>query len=312
MSDYGFKVGPDIATDTDKELKFTSKYASLKLYKWGDAQFTTNGSGIGYVDISHDLDYAPMVVVWRKLTAQYSFLSATTYPNAYIYDGAYNSYAPTDKNLCSRVNADADKIRISNHPAIGSPLSGGNQPNTTYYFRYMIFVDKSQAFSSASNISLTGDYGFKASKDGVNVLTGEEYDMAYSSKYKAVQYYSNHIVSSSLALPAMWATRYDTEAEAATYVDFNHSLGFAPYFFVYTDAGTSNWYQIPYLRLFDASPFSLSGQEEVSAWCDDDRVRVTFSRKSFWTSSVSGHQFSAKTINIKCIIFTENLAETPN
>lgn len=307
MSNYGIKIGDNVVTDTNQLLKFTSKYPSLKLYQWGDAQFTTNGSSEGSVSIPHDLSYAPMVVVWRKLTAQYTFLSATTYPNAYIYDGAYNSYAPTDFNLCSRVKADTTQITISNHPAIGSPLSGGNQPNTTYNFRYMIFVDKSQAFNTASNIDLTGDYGFKVSKDGKNVFTNEEYDMAYSSKYKAVQYYDNHIVESSLTLPAMWASAYDSSVEEATYVDFNHNLGYVPYFFVYTDAGTSNWYQIPYMRLYDAGEFTLSGQEEVSAWADSSRVRVTYSRKSYWTSTLDGHQFSANTINIKCIIFTEDL-----
>ena len=310
MANYGIKVGDNIITDTDKELKFTSKYPSLKLYKWGDAQFTTNASSQGSVTIPHDLDYAPMVVVWRKVTAQYTFLSATTYSNAYMYDGAYNSYAPTDFNICSRVEANEDNIVIKNFPAIGSPLDGGNQPNTTYYFRYMIFVDQSQAFENKSNISLTDDYGFKVSKTGKNVLTANEYDMAYSSKYKAVQYYPNHLVSSSLTLPIMWASQHDTEVEEATYVDFNHNLGYVPYFFVYTDFGTSNWYQIPYLRLYDASSTTLSGQEEVSAWADDERVRVLFTRKSYWTSSQDAHSFSAKTINIKCIMFAEDLTAT--
>jgi len=312
MANYGIKSGSNLNTNTDKQVKLTSEFSTLKMYKWGDAQFTTNGDAEGSVQIAHDLGYAPMVVVWRKLTAQYTFLSATTYPNAYMYEGGWNPYAPTDNNICSLVLADENNITIRHFPAIGIPLSGGNEPNTTYYFRYMIFVDQTDDFSDPSNISLTGDYGFKVSKPGVNVLTGEEYQMMYSSKYKAVQYYSNHVLSSSLTLPAMWASEIDDTVEEATYVDFNHNLGYAPYFFVYTDYGTSSWYQLPALEVFDASEFTLSGVSAVNSWSDSSRVRVLFTRSSYWTSTLDGHVFAAKTINIKCIIFTVDLAETAN
>jgi len=313
MANIGIAFGSDVINNTVNQLKLTSKHSTLKMYKWGDAQFTTNGSSVGSVTIAHDLDYAPMVVVWRKLTASFSFLAATTYANAYMYEGGYNNYAPTDKNICSIVKASADEIVISNYPAIGSPLSGGNQPNTTYYFRYMIFADLSQAFSSVSNIALTGDRGIKFAKPGVEVLTAEEYQMAYSSKYKAVQYHGNHILSSSLTLPTMWASRHDTEAQEATYVDFNHSLGYAPFFLAYMDGGSgTNWYQLPFAEGYDMSEFTLSGYSEVSAWADSSRIRVTFNRESFWTSSTEAYTFAASTINIKCIIFARSLTETAN
>lgn len=312
MENFGIKIGTDVDNDSDIDLNLTSKYGSLKLYKWGDAQFTTNGSGIGSVQIPHDLDYAPMVMIFRKTTAQYTFLSATTYPNSYMAEGSYNSYAGSDFNNVSVVESDVDNITISNFPAIGYPLGGGNAPNTTYYFRYLIFVDQSQTFSDKSNIALTGDYGMKVSKPGKNVLTAEEYEMNLSSKYKSIQFYDNHILSSSLTLPAMWATGADPTAEMATYVDFNHSLGYAPHFFLFTDYGGSNWYQIPVLETFDTSGSTISGISEVSGWSDASRVRALFKRKSFWTNTLDGHVFAETTINFKCIIFVENLAETAN
>ena len=170
----------------------------------------------------------------------------------------------------------------------------------------MLFVDLSQAFSDASNIVLTDDFGFKVSKPGKNVLTGEEYEMAYSSKYKALQYYPNHVLSSSLTLPAMWADVTDTSVQEATYVDFNHSLGYAPFFMAFSNLGTAYLYEIPYIKT-DQIGVCRSGTEEVSAWCDSSRVRVVFNRESNSCESTYGEIYSAKTVSIKVIIFAEDL-----
>lgn len=305
MPDYGFKVGSNLNTDDDKDLPFTSKYSALKIYKWGDAQFTTDGSGTGAVNITHDLGYTPIVAVFKKFTAQYTFLSATTYPNAYRLVNSENSY---DVSGFFQY-ADDSKIRIYTQ-AIGGGGGTSPSPNTTYYFRYMIFVDLSQSFSSGSTIGITGDFGFKASKPGKNVFSSEEYDMEYSSKYKALQFYDNHILSSSLTLPAMFASRYDTEVEEATYVDFNHNLGYAPFFLVYSDLASAYLYEVPFLQV---EPYALSyeGVSEVSAWCDSSRVRVLFRRLSKVNSGATyGESYSSTTISIKVIIFAESLTGT--
>jgi hypothetical protein len=312
MSNYGISIGSNIDTNTDKTINFTSKYSSLKLYKWGDVSFTTNGSAQGSVEIPHDLGYTPIVEVYRKTTAQYTFLSATSYSNAYMDARIPNSYAGSDMNEVAIVRADNSKILIRDQPIVVG-ITGGTQPNTTYYFRYMIFVDKSEVFTNKSNIALTGDYGFKVAKDGIDVINGQEYDMAYSSKYKAVQFYDQLIMSSSLTLPAMWSSVLDQEVEEATYVDFNHNLGYAPYFIFFIKIG-SVWLQAPYFGGSQVGP-SLTGLTEISAWCDSTRVRILAKRLSYWYSAFlndneKGGEFAATTYEIKVVIFTVNLTES--
>lgn len=297
MTDYGFKVGSNLYTDDDKDLPFTSKYSSLKLYKWGDAQFTTDGSGAGSVSVSHGLDYTPIVVVFKKFTAQYTFLSATTYPNSYRLVNSQNAYDTSGFYQY----ADGSQLTI---------YATGASATTTYYFRYMIFVDLSKDYSSTTGLSLTGDFGFKVSKPGKDVFTSEEYEMAYSSKYKSLQFYDNHILSSSLTLPAMYATKYDTDAEEATYVDFNHSLGYPPFFLVYSDLASAYLYEVPFLQIEPYGP-TYEGVAEVSAWCDASRVRVLFRRLSKANSGETyGYSYSATTISVKVIIFAESLTLT--
>lgn len=307
MANYGIKVGTDINTDTDLTLKLTSKFSSLKMFKWGNAQFTTDGSGGGSVTINHGLGYTPIAMVFKKCTAQYTFLSSTQYSNAFRQVGRFlNSYDTPQMGF--HFSTDDTNLTISTV----TPFESSHSPSTTYYFRYIIFVDKSEAFSSASNISLTGDYGFKISKSGKEVTTAEEYDMALSSKYKSLQYYEGHIESSSLTLPEMWATKTDTTVEEATYVDFNHNLGYPPFFLVYSDLDTAYLYETPYFDL-DPSGLTYKGIEEVSSWCDSSRVRVLFRRKSISLDDANGTEYSEKAISINVIIFAESLtgSESP-
>lgn len=317
VQNVGIKAGSNINTNTDSQLKLTSKFSSLKLYKWGDTSITTNGSGVGSVEIPHDLDYTPIVVVLRKRTAQYPFLSSTTYSNTFSRL-TFNPYFAGGE-LDFIYYADDEKLRIENvNTGIGS---GGvlvaPSPSTTYHFRYMIFVDKSESFSDHSNIALTNDYGFKVSQQDVDVLTGEEYEMAFSSKYKSLQYYENHILSSSLTLPAQWASinSSNSRIEAATYVDFNHNLGYAPYFLVFSTHPSyslgSSLFLEPF-RYYSNGYFAYKGIESVTGWADSQRVRVTFSRTSDASGDVSpvtpyGEEFTSKTVQIKVVIFAESL-----
>ena len=305
---YGIKVADNVDTATVLQAKLTTQHSSLKLYKWIDAEFTTNGSSEGSVEVPHDLGYTPIVQVWGKFTGQFTFLSATTYPDSFCLLDSYNPYCSYSTGIYFFV--DNEKVRITTAAVEGF---GGASPSTTYQFRVLIWVDLSEDFNDPSNIALTGDFGFKISNPGISVLTGREYQMEYSSKYKAIQYFDNHILSSSLTLPAMWASTYDDFEEEAVYVDFNHNLGYPPLFFVYSDLGGSSIYEIPRLELFGGGIYTMSGIESISAWCDSSRVRVTFDRQSIAQAGEStGEMFSAKTINIYVIIFTENLMGEAN
>jgi len=307
MSNYGMKIGTNIETDTDKILKDTSKYSSLKFYKWGDTSFTTNASREGSVEITHNLGYAPISVVFHKNTAQWSsgdnILPTTTYSNAFSHIGAYNLYTGGAASIGFTINVDATKLYISDNGL------GSLAPSTTYYLRYYILVDLAQAFSTASNIEMTGDYGMKISKEEKDVTTAEEYEMAYSSKYKSLQYYQNHILTSQLTLPIMFSSFHDQWVEEATYVDFNHNLGYQPFFLVYfKDSTLSDWVMFPYYseNSIDVPTYSVNG------FCTDTFVRVYFWRASQYALGQIRPSWDAQTLDIKCIIFTENLAGDSN
>lgn len=300
MADFGIKVGSNLNTNTDLQVKLSTKFSSLKLYKWKDASITTNGSGNGSATVSHDLGYTPVVQVWVEHTAQFSFLSGTTYPNSYSLVDSINSYRSFNREI--QYSPSDTEITIT---ATGAAAS------TTYNFRVLIWVDKSESFSGTSTIALDDDYGVKISESGINVFTGQEYQMQYSSKYRAIQYYEGHIQSSSLTLPAMWASRYDTEVQEAVYVDFNHNLGYPPLFFVFSDLGTSYQYECPYYEVQQSGP-NVTGLYEISAWCDASRIRVLFHRKSNWFTGGAVTTFAAATISITTLITTENLARMEN
>lgn len=300
MGDWGTKIGDNLNTNTDLQLKFTTKYSTLKLYRWINAEFTTDGGGAGSVEIPHDLGYVPIFEVWGKHTAQFSFLSGTSYPDAYSLLGNINSYRPYGRGI--DYSADNEKITIQT-------LSGGLgtvSSSTTYQFRVLIWVDPSEDFEGDSPIVLNNNIGFKSSKPEINVFEGQEYEMQYSSKYKGVQYFPNHIQTASLTLPAMFASYNDQQVQEATYVDFNHNLGFPPRFLLFSDVGGSELYEAPYSEV-RAAGSSYDGLLEISAWCDSSRVRVLFHRESKMINPEYGQAFSDSTISLFCFIATEDL-----
>lgn len=305
MSNFGLKVGTNLNTNTTRQLRLTTARGSLKLHKWVNAYFTTDGSGVGSVTVSHDLDYKPLCEVWQKHTSQFTFLSATSYSDTYSLLDSFNSYRPSGRGI---VYYPTDSGVVITTIAIGG-YGGGASPNTTYYFRVLIYVDPSEEYSGASTISLSSDMGFKYSNDGVDVLVGEEYQMKYSTSYKSIMYYPNHVLSSSLTLPGMWATRYDTFEQEAVYVDFNHNLGYPPLFQPYSNLGGSYLYEVPYTEL-NSVGLDYIGVSEISAWCDASRIRVLFTRSSKWISGSGATQFSDTTISVAVAIFAENLNGT--
>ncbi len=305
MGNFGIKIGDNIETDSDVDLQLTSKHSMWKAYKWGNTSFTTNGSGVGSVEITHGLGYAPISLVFRKATAQWAspdtILPTTQYSNSFAYLGALNWYFGGNESIDIRVKVDDNKLYIQDNGL------GNLSPNTTYNFRYYILVDLSQAFSDASNVEFTGDYGFKVAKPGKSALESEEYDMEISSKYKALQFFQSHIQDQNLTLPEMFASRADPYVEEATYVDFEHNLGYAPLFLAYFSGdGGDSYASLPFYSENALDTFNYS----VAGFADANKVRIYFWRASAQNSIVPvGYEhFNAQTINIKCIIFAENLA----
>jgi hypothetical protein len=299
MADYGIKIGDNISTDTDRLLKFTSKYPSLKIYKWGETASKTLSGDTATREVAHDLDYAPSILVFAEKTA--------------------NTFQPLGGNddiSGTFAYADEDKLYIQTYNAYGKLTV---LPACKYY----ILVDKAEAFSGESGISLTNDYGFKVSPNGKDVLNSEEYELSESSKYRSLQYFSESIKLNTLTLPEMWAEFPDEQVTESTYVDFNHGLGYPPLFIAWFYTG-SIYKEIPYaeyqsILLSDLVNSDYYTKYLVSATCDATKIRVTFTRVTKYDyyqwvdsgygdhSSGDGPVFSEQTITIKVLPFAENL-----
>lgn len=291
MGDYGIQVsdpGENVLTQIYETARFSTKHSTLKIYMMGNASFTTNGSGVGSVEIPHDLDYAPAFYAFNKRTYQDTFFSATTYSNCFFTIGGF--YSQFD------IYSTADVLHIGTSYAL--------DPNTTYYFRYYILVDLAGAFSGTSGIAMSNDYGLKVSKPGVDVLTGKEYQMAYSSKYKSLQFFKESFQAETMTLPGFAASEVDTEVRAGTYIDFNHGLDYPPFFLAfYRDSSFMDeihYREAPGIRLYGNS----ATQSEIYAFADSTRVRVICNNYAQYPLATPAE---ARTYEVKLYVFTENL-----
>lgn len=304
--DYGLKVsapGTDARNVSAKDALFNTNYSALKVYQWVNLQVVTNGSGNGSATVAHSLGYAPAFFVFRNGTAHWATLDASSYANSWFPVGGVNYWAGTDHEHIYAYGDDTN---------VGVSINGGT-PSTTYNFRVYILVDNSKVFSSAGVYGLNKDWGFKVSKPGYSVLTAEEYNMVYSSKYKTLQYYDVNKVSDTLNLPIMFSSIVDTDVEEGTYVDWQHGLGYAPFFLAYFSSnvapyGTDNEiFEVPFsIVLSNASAPAYS----ITGFSNSSFVRLSFWRASHYTGLFDTWQ--DETITLKLIVFTENLAGPTN
>ncbi len=301
MTDYGIKIskkGFHVDLQSDNELNFTSKYPTFKILGKGDISFTTNGSGNATVEIIHNLGFPPAFFVWRKCTAGYSFLDATTYPSSFMLIG--------DANLWGNVGSD---IHHALHTYVDSQKlyiqANGAKANSIYTFRYYYLMDLASLFGGESTLDTTNDYGIKVSTAS-NVEIEKEHKLTYSKRYKALQFNEGYLFSEILTLPLQQASYIDQSVEGGTYVDIEHNFKYPPFFIAFykrTLATDPNQYiEIPYFTLSNIDTFDSM----VSSFCDSTRVRI-----SFWRDAQYGtlsNSLATETATIKCYIFTENLA----
>jgi hypothetical protein len=294
MANTGIKIGSNLNTNTDLQLKLTTKYAALKILSWDDTSLTTNGSGNATKTIAHNLDYSPAFQVFRKDTASWSFMDASSYPNAFLPVGGANYWSSDNLHHAIHTYSDEDNLYIQ--------VVGG-EPSKTMNFRYYILADVAQDFGGSGGPALTNDVGFKWAKPDVNVFTGQEYEMKHSSKYKSLQYYQQYRRKEDLTLPIMFTSHHDDFEEEGTYVDFLHNFDFPPFFLAFFEADDGLLYQIPYNQENSLEAFNYM----VTGFCDADRVRLSFWRSSTFFITLLD-SWPAETITIKVIIFDENLA----
>lgn len=299
MGDYGIKISPrgsNVQTVTDKDTNFTSKFNTLKILAYGDISLTTDGSGNGSAAVSHGLGFAPGFYVFRKGTANNSLLDASSYANAFFPD-------PEMDNLWL-----SETFTIYSTSASLIISASGLSHSTTYNFRYYILIDLAETFVGDAVIDLSRNLGMRVSKAGVDVLTGQLYDMVYSQSFKSLQYYTESYKVQALTLNELNSTIIDTPAKEGTYVDIMHGLGYPPFFLAFVEDSTIN-YLTPYNRYVGNVSMSGYTEERYNSFCDADRIRLTFYREIRSNSTYPNgfHDLSQKTITFKCFVLTEDL-----
>lgn len=124
--DYGIKVsqdGYDVASATDLQLVFSSKYKTFKVLITGTFSTVLAVSGNATIDISHSLGYDPGNLVYYNVGSK-RFLGSL-----------YGTGSSGNQDVtCDALARDANKIRIYLDASLGT--FGG-----TVTGRYYIFAD---------------------------------------------------------------------------------------------------------------------------------------------------------------------------
>lgn len=298
--DYGLKISTpnnSVETQSDAALAFTSKYPSLKLIKSGDLSVTTDGSGNGTNQVAHNLGFAPAYFAFQKKTVQWTTLDASSYSNGYVSDPGIGNQWGGGYHHYLHVYTDGTNVYLQ---AKGAAVS------TTYTIHYLLFMDLAESYSG-NDVAVGNDYGFKVSRDGIDVRSAKQHQLSYSSRYKTIQYYDVSYKTTTLTLPIMYASPIDTPQEEGTYVDINHGLGYPPFFMAFfrRDVGDAISFSVPFIGVNSSTDDWDYG---VASFCDATRVRISFWRKSTWGLFVE--EWPAETITIKVYIFTEDLSQS--
>jgi hypothetical protein len=305
MGDIGFataKKDINILLNTDPQnLIFSSKYNTLKVLAKNTTTVSTNGSGNGTTQIAHNLGYAPAFYVYRKGTATWQNENTAspynaTHTNSYFpATGMWNSWV--SKSDLFEVYSDSTYLYIQ---AISATA------NTTYDFMYFVFSDLAQSFNESSILG-NQDVGIKISQSGNDVLDSEKpFKMGFSTRFRSLKYIPEKSSTTSLSLPLIFSSFADQSAEEAVFVDINHGLGYPPFFLAYFTGSTFS----DALEVGVGFPLTDIGHPfyEVSSFVDATKIRITFFRRASYFVG-SNETLTAETINIKYLIFDEDLSD---
>jgi len=299
--DYGARIskpGVDVKTASALDLMMSSNYSTLKILTTATTTITTDGSGNGSKDITHGLSYAPTHFVWLKGTAQNTFFDANSYTNAFVpITKCGSSWIPVADKM--------DAYTDSGHLHI---VITGAAANTTYTFKYFIYVDLARDYSGADGLTLANGFGLKVSKTGYDVKTAKEYQMAYSQKYKSLQYHDVSYKSGSITIPAFWSSYFSKPVLGGGYIDFTHGLGYPPFFLAYMD-NISFAYNLFIPAICSVASASYPGEFRADVFCDATRIRVSILETSEHNGdrNAKGCEFAQNTFTAKCLPFTEDL-----
>lgn len=119
MARYGVEVSEyhDTTATDPKNLKYSSEYQSPKLSKVYKGTFTTNGSGLATVLVTHDLNYTPVAIAF--------------------YRGPTGRWLSTDND---KIAVQTNRNNVKLVTAAASPLTA----STTYTYKFWVFLDPAQ------------------------------------------------------------------------------------------------------------------------------------------------------------------------
>lgn len=298
-----FTPGYDAFTAPQSAERFNSKYGVLKAFKWGDLSYVNSPASV-----EHNLKYEPSFFGFRKIgSSAFSLLGAGSSLTGNSLDVTGNP----EESYGVSIYTDATKLYVDVQEFLGfSKISAT--------VRYYLFVDRAQQFTGEGGPVMNDRAGLRFVPAGKNVFTAKEYEVLFSTKYKIIQYYPESVKSDTLMLPVLFSSPLDLDNDEYTYVDFTHGFTFPPFFRAWYHTGDNVWKEIPYNEigqygeLPNDSPFI---NYEISAACNEEKIRVLFKRRSIYTTGSEPYLsgiFSAQTITVLVIPYFVNLLEGAN
>ncbi len=279
---------------------FSTDINTLKIYSKALVTITTDGSGIGSVTIPHNFGYAPTFFVFRKGTASWQrnnagSIDSGSYPNAYFPNAGEKNNWINQPEI--QYTSDEDNFYIS--------IIGAN--STAYNFVYFIMADLAEEYDSDSPNG-THHFGIKMGQPGHSVLNKKDFQLAWSTRFRAMEYIAQKSGSVQISLPELFGQQVsDTAPEEAVYADINHGLGYPPFFLAFVDFGFGSMQEIPTEAFSALIDLGLGGlNQTIDSWCDATRIRFSFWRKAYFESD---DFWSQTTITIRYLIFKEDLTD---
>lgn len=312
MADWGIKIskkGFDVKTARDRDLVLSSKFSTLKVAKSGFLTLVTDGSGVGKTGIKHNLGYAPGHIAMVNGDAYWDYdevFDSTTYSDSYInHLGTVNFWTKGLINHAITSYTTADELIVEASAA-------ADNASKTIRIKYLIFADPAQTVTNISS-QYKAEHGLNISQTGYNVLTAGQQEMAYTSKFKTLQYYPGNIINYSVTLPVQNASRADPNVEAMTWVDFYHNLGYPPlFFFWFTDTTYAGGGSTLNENSLVMGPFMRQNgldapAENMAGFCNKTKIRLSFWRWSTYSGTTLYGDYSSETIKFKLFVFAEDL-----
>lgn len=294
------KPGENVFNPASGEYAFDTDHSTLKLYKTGFAVVTTNSGGLGSTIVPHGFGFAPAFYGFRKHTARWDFMDGgNEYANAWFPIGNPNRWTKGDSiHHGIAMSSDRDNLYIDITNGLAS---------TSYLFKYYLLADLAQNFQGTPSLALRSHYGIKVAKPGIDVRYAKPHELGFCSDFKALQFPESHVKTATIGLGGYFTSYHDQSREQGSWVNFEHNLGFAPFYLAFGHLSTWSdnfWMEIPFYGTTGYDAFN----KLICSFCDATRVRVSFWRGAFY--SFGAESLPDETLTLKVFIFNEDLEAT--